>query len=59
MAGGNTRSFRNFQVCINRAQVISKPGGMGVTNRPHFFDDFSFSILFSKKFLRCANKGQK
>ncbi len=39
MAGSNTRSFRNFQVRINRAQVISKPGGMGVTNGQHFFDD--------------------
>ncbi len=40
MAGGNTLSFRPFQVCINRAQVIGKLSGMGVTNGPYFFDDF-------------------
>jgi hypothetical protein len=59
MAGGNTLSFGPFQVGINRAQVISKLSGMGVANGPHFIDDSSFSILFSQKFFRCANEGQK
>ena len=40
MAGGNTLSLRPFQVCINRAQVVSKSSGMGVTNGPHFIDHF-------------------
>ena len=40
MTGGNMFRLRLFQVCINRAQVITEFSGMGVSNSPHFIDDF-------------------
>jgi len=40
MTVSNTCSFRVFQVGIDRPEVITKLGGMGITNSPNFIDNF-------------------
>jgi hypothetical protein len=58
MAGGNTLSLRPLQVCINRAQVVSKSERHGRRRMARTSSTTSsFSIGFSKKFFRCTNEG--